>query len=87
VAKYLILYNREACVGAFACTAIAPKDWAYGKDEKADLKRATLNKSTGLWERVIDEEDLAGNQASAEACPVRAITIKKIADTSSKKRS
>lgn len=76
--KYKVIYDREACIGAFACSAVAPDYWLYAADGKADLKAATFNKDTKRWELIIDEEDYDDNQAAAESCPVFAITIEEV---------
>ena len=80
MAKYKVIYDREACIGAFACTAAAPDFWIYADDNRADLKDAKFNKETGKWERIIGEEDYDDNQVAAEACPVLAIKIEKVED-------
>ncbi|HIH24699.1 TPA: hypothetical protein HA251_06725 [Candidatus Woesearchaeota archaeon] len=76
--KYKIIYDREACIGAFACAAAAPDMWLFADDGKADLKTATFNPATKKWELIIDEADYDDNQAAAEACPVYVIKIVKI---------
>jgi ferredoxin len=76
--KYKIIYDREACIGAFACSAAAPDFWIYNEDGKADLKEAKFNKETKKWEIFIKQEEYDDNLAAAEACPVYAIKIEKI---------
>src|SRR4051812_38715649 len=79
--KYKVIYDREACIGSFACSAAAPDFWIYNEDGKADFKGATFNAETKRWELVIEESDYDDNQAAAETCPVYAIKIEKIDDT------
>ena len=39
--KYKIVYDRDACIGAYACTPYAPELWLMNsEDNKADLKGA-----------------------------------------------
>jgi ferredoxin len=76
--RYKVIYDREACIGAFTCVAMAPVFWAYSADNKADLKTAAFNPATKKWELVIDAQDLDDNQAAAESCPVDAIRIEPI---------
>ncbi len=78
--KYKIIYDREACIGAFACAAASPDFWLFADDGKADLKTATFNKETKKWELIISEEEYDDNQAAAEACPVYVIKIVKVDD-------
>jgi ferredoxin len=80
MAKYKIIYDREACIGAFACAAASPDFWLFADDGKADLATATYNKETKKWERIISEEEYDDNQAAAEACPVYVIKIVKVDD-------
>ena len=76
--KYNVIYNRDACIGAFVCSAAAPDFWVYNEDGKADLKGAAYNKETKQWELIIEEEEYDDHQAAAEACPVLAIKIEKM---------
>lgn len=64
MARYKIIYDRNSCIGAAACIAVAPKTWKMGKDGKADqlLKE-------------IDEKDLRQNLDAARSCPVNSIKI------------
>jgi len=80
MAKYLIIYDRETCIGAFTCAAAAPEFWTFNVDGKADLAEAKYNKDSKRWERVIDEEEYDDNLAAAESCPVSAIRIEEIPD-------
>jgi ferredoxin len=80
--KYKVIYDREACIGSFACSAAAHDFWLYNEDNKATLKDATFNSETKRWELVIEESDYDDNQAAAEVCPVFAIKIEKIAEDS-----
>jgi ferredoxin len=86
MAKYKVVYDREACIGAFACAAAAPDFWLFSEDGKADLKTATYNAQTKKWELIIDEADYDDNQAAAEACPVFAIKVEKIEDETEEKK-
>tara|TARA_Y100000310_G_scaffold341089_1_gene439064 strand:- start:6421 stop:6786 length:366 start_codon:yes stop_codon:yes gene_type:complete len=76
--KYKIEFDREVCIGALACTAVAENFWPKAEDGKVDLTGATYNEQTELWELIIDEKDFQVNQDSAESCPVEAIKITKI---------
>lgn len=79
MARYKIIFDKEACIGVLACSAAAAKFW-LPKDNKVDLKDATYNKETKKYELIIDEKDFAVNQEAAEVCPVEAIQITKIED-------
>ncbi len=78
--KYRLVYNRKDCIGVFTCGALSPKFWELDKDGKANLKGATLNEKTGLFELEIDEENFGEARASAEVCPVEVIAVEKIED-------
>ena len=80
--KYKIIYDREACIGAFACTPYAPELWIMSKEDetKVDLAGSTYNKETKKWELIIDEKDFEANDLAAQACPVDVIVIEKIED-------
>ena len=76
--KYKIEFDREICIGALACTAVAEDFWPRAKDGKVDLANATYNEHTKKWELIIDEKDFELNNDAAEVCPVEAIVITKL---------
>ena len=50
MAKYRIEFDRELCIGALACTAVAEKFWPRADDGKVDLANAAYNEETKKWE-------------------------------------
>jgi ferredoxin len=62
--KYKIEFDREACIGAAACCAVAPEQWVMRQDGKPDL----------IYPE-IGEDKLKENIEAAEVCPVRVIKI------------
>ncbi|MBS3131755.1 ferredoxin [Candidatus Woesearchaeota archaeon] len=80
MAKYLIEFDRELCIGALACTAVAEKFWPRSEDGKVDLTGAVFNEETKKWELTIDEADFSVNKEAEEVCPVLAIKVTKIED-------
>ena len=78
--KYKIEFDRELCIGALACTAVAPDFWPRSEDGKVDLKGATYNEKTKKWELIIEDKDFEINQEAADVCPVEAIKITKVGD-------
>ena len=79
MAKYKVLFDREACIGVIACVSVNPKYWEVDPDGKVNLKGGRLNKE-GKWEIIIDEDDFLMNKESADVCPVLAIVVEKIED-------
>ena len=75
MAKIRIVYDREGCIGAGVCAAIADKVWVMNDDGKADLIDGTKNGDR--WEREIDERDLEVNKQAAEGCPALVIHLLK----------
>ncbi len=82
MAKYKIEFDKENCIGAFACTAVAELFWKQSESDpgKADLTGAEYNEKTGKWEIIIDQKDYRINEEAAEVCPVQVIKITKISD-------
>ena len=74
MAKYKVVYDRENCIGAFACVAVFPERWLAGDDGKADFKDAIKN-GKGEFELEISDDELAKMKESAEVCPVTVIHI------------
>lgn len=62
--KYRIVYNREGCIGAAACIAVAPETWKMAADGKAEQL---------IHE--FEEKDLQKNLDAARSCPVQVIKI------------
>jgi len=75
--KYRIIFDRETCIGALACNAVAPDFWTLAKDGKVDLKDAK-KRDDGKWELIVEEKDMAINKEAAESCPVYAIVIEDV---------
>jgi len=84
MAKYKIIFDREACIGALSCNAVASEFWKLADDGKVDLEKATFNEKTGKHELIIDEEHLNVNKDAESVCPVYAIIIEKINDNKCK---
>ncbi len=62
--KYKIEFDREACIGAAACCAVAPEQWVMQEDGKPNLMFSE-----------ISEDKLKENIEAAEVCPVRVIKV------------
>lgn len=75
--KIKVIYNREGCIGAAACVAIAPKFWKLADDGKADLLGASFDPKTNRFvlEIEVREEDFILLRDSAQACPVQVIEV------------
>ena len=85
MAKYKIEYDKDGCIGAFACSAVAEKFWIPTKEnDKVDLANAKYNEETRKYELIIDGKDFAINKEAEEVCPVMVIKITKIEDDSEK---
>ncbi|RME31766.1 ferredoxin [Candidatus Woesearchaeota archaeon] len=75
--QYKIIFDREVCIGALACNAVAPEVYTLADDGKVDLKGAT-QRSDGKWELIIDESQVELNREAADSCPVYAIKIEEV---------
>jgi len=76
--KYKIEFDREICIGALACTAVAEDFWPRAEDGKVDLTGAVFNDKTKKWELIIDDADYEIIKDSADVCPVDAIKVIKM---------
>ncbi len=77
--KYRIIFDRDTCIGALACNAVAPEVWTLADDGKVDLKGGA-KRPDGKWELIVEEKDLAINKEAAESCPVYAIVVEEIVE-------
>jgi ferredoxin len=75
--KFRIVYDKDICIGALACNAVAPAVWTAANDGKVDLKGAT-KRPDGKWELLVEEKDFKLNKEAADSCPVYAITIEEV---------
>lgn len=75
--KYKVIFDREACIGALACSAIQPELWRNTEDGKVDLINAS-KREDGKFEVEIDESVFKAHQEAEHSCPVFAIKIEKI---------
>jgi ferredoxin len=71
--KYIVKYDREACIGAASCTVFS-KRFTIAKDGKADLEGAKETEED-FFELEIDESELEELKESARSCPVNVIKI------------
>ncbi len=74
MAKHRIIFDRNICIGALACNAVAPDYWLLAEDGKVDLKGAT-KRDDGKFELIVDDKEFLINKEAAESCPVYAIVI------------
>lgn len=77
--KFRIVFDRNTCIGALACNAVAPEMWILAEDGKVDLKGAK-KRDDGRFEMIVEEKEYQLSKEAAESCPVYAITIEEIED-------
>ena len=65
VEEYEIEYDRDGCIGAGSCAAVAKSNWSMADDGKADVRK-----------RIITKAELQENLDAARSCPVNVIHIK-----------
>ncbi|MBN2454270.1 ferredoxin [Candidatus Woesearchaeota archaeon] len=73
MAKYRIVYDRNACIGAAACVASKPDSWKLDDENKAVLNGST--EKDGKFELEFEEPELQKHLEAARACPTNAIHI------------
>lgn len=78
--KYRVIFDRNTCIGALACNAVAPELWKQAEDGKVDLVGAK-KREDGKFELLVDEKDFTLNKEAAESCPVYAITVEEVEET------
>jgi ferredoxin len=63
MAKYVIEFDVDACIGCGACVGVCPENWELKGDKSRPLKTK------------IDEKELECNRKAEEICPVRCIKV------------
>ena len=79
---YKVVFDRNACIGAAACAAVAPEFWEMKDDGKAELKGSKKDKDGNEF-IIIKESQMTDkmksalklNKSAAEVCPVQVIHI------------
>jgi ferredoxin len=69
-----IVFNREKCIGAYACIAQDPEKWLMANDGKVDLE-GSQNAGKGIFVREITKAELERAKAAALVCPALAIEV------------
>ncbi len=76
MARYVIQYERNGCIGAAACVGMDPKNWVLNlQDGKADLIDGKPDQESVLWEKEVDESELETVMNGAKSCPVLVIHV------------
>lgn len=81
MAKYKVKVDRDLCIGAGSCVAVAPKTFELDSEGKAVILRKDGSKSSDIisYENIGDTEENILN--SARSCPVNAIIIIEVDDS------
>ncbi len=66
-------FDREGCIGAGVCAAVAPDHWVMDADGKANLVSSEQN--NGVFRKDISESELETNRQAADGCPVQVIRL------------
>lgn len=74
--KYRVKVDRDLCIGAAACIALAPKVFQLDSENKAVIARkdGTSGSDWTAYEE-LSEEEARVILESAQSCPVDAIVI------------
>lgn len=74
--KLRIEYDRNNCIGAFACTAADPKRWIANANEgKADLIDGKSEGEKFFLELECSSEEKDTILTAAQGCPVNVIKV------------
>ena len=76
--KLKVWLNREECIGAAACVAVASKIWEMQADAKVSIIGGSKLEDGKIEEILIEtdnEEDIENIIESAKVCPVAVIKI------------
>ena len=72
--KYLIVHDRDGCIGCAACVVICEKYWKMDSDGKATLIGG--KKKGKNYE--LEISGIECNQDAASSCPVEVIKVVKL---------
>jgi len=75
--KYRIEYDREGCIGAGPCIALAPDFFAFDNESKMSIQHEKAEKSEKKESLVLElnEKELEYLKEAARVCPVTVIKL------------
>lgn len=80
MAKYKVKVDRDLCIGAASCVAVAPKTFELDSEGKAVI----LKKDGSMTSDYVNYEDINDDETNimnaAKSCPVNAIIITEVDD-------
>ena len=86
MAKYKVKVDRELCIGAASCVAVAPDTFELDAEGKAVIKK----KDGSMTSDYVNYDDINDNEANiknaAMSCPVNAIIITEVDDQGNEKQ-
>lgn len=86
MAKYKVKVDRELCIGAASCVAVAPDTFELDSEGKAVIKK----KDGSMTSDYVGYEDINDNEGNiknaAMSCPVNAIIITEVDDQGNEKQ-
>lgn len=84
--KYKVKVDRELCIGAASCVAVAPDTFELDSEGKAVIKK----KDGSMTSDYVGYEDINDNEGNiknaAMSCPVNAIIITEVDDQGNEKQ-
>ncbi len=81
--QYKIVFKRDLCIGALACSALDPQLWEETPDGKVSIiggEKVYNDHGEIIEEYIILDELKDENMDGAMACPVLAIEVYKLED-------
>lgn len=78
--KYKVKVDRDLCIGAASCVAVAPNTFELDAEGKAVVKKkdGTMTSDFVAYEDIAD--DAVNIEHAAKSCPVNAIIIVEVDD-------
>jgi ferredoxin len=83
---YQVTIDRDLCIGAASCVAVAPNAFDLDEEGKAVIKKKDGTVSSELVSYSDIEEDEVNIMNAARSCPVNAIVIIEVDDAGKKIR-
>lgn len=70
-----IVFDRARCEGFFVCSSVDPDNWQEDADEDKVTLAGAKEVRPGVYEKEIEEDDLADAATAAEGCPAGVIQV------------
>ncbi len=76
--KYRVEFDRNGCIGDFACVGVSPDQWETREDGKVSIIGGEKVPNSDNEQKVIGDSEYQNHVLAAAVCPVKVIKIRNL---------